>query len=317
MNERMTIPCKRWALGALFAALLPWGLQAQQDPMYTMYMWNMMAIDPAYAGSADVLNVTALSRMQWTGIQGAPVTHSISGHAPINRRSLGLGLSAVHDRIGRTSTTSVFADIAYRMRVSKTTRLAFGLKAGFNHAQVANTLVENTDPTDPTFAVDASGKLLPNFGFGMFLWSKRGYVGASVPKLLRNYLGTAVEQNGTIGFAEESPHAFLTAGYVFPLGAQVKFKPAVMVKATEGAPVSPDISATFFFMDRFHAGVAYRSGDSFSGIFSLQVNDQWRIGYAHDFGISKLATRSGGSHEVMLSYDPVFNRERIRSPRYF
>lgn len=305
----------RWIHGAALAALLPLGMQAQQDPMYTMYMWNMMAIDPAYAGSSDVLNVTALTRMQWTGVQGAPVTHSLSGHAPIHRRSLGLGLCAVHDRIGRTSTTSAFVDLAYRMRVSRTTRLAFGLKAGLNHAQIANTQVEHTDANDPTFMADISGKPVPNFGFGMYLWSSRGYMGASVPKLLRNYLGTP--ENGNLGLVQESPHAFLIAGYVFALSAQTKFKPSIMVKASEGAPVSPDISATFFFMDRFHAGMAYRNSDSFSALLSIQANDQWRIGYAHDFGVSKLATRSGGSHEILISYDPVFNNERIRSPRYF
>lgn len=305
-----------WLLAAALCALAPHAVRAQQDPMYTMYMWNMMAIDPAYAGSADVLNVSALSRMQWTGIQGAPVTHCLTGHAPVNKQSLGVGLTLVHDHIGRSSTTSAFADIAYRIRLNKHTRLAFGLKAGINHVQLANTLVEHTDPNDPTFAADVSGKVLPNFGFGLYLWSKRGYVGVSVPKLLRNYLTAVNADRNTLGYAQEVPHLFLTAGYVFPLGS-VKFKPALMVKATQGAPISTDLSANFFFMDRLCMGAAYRYGDSFSGILSLQVNDQWRIGYAHDFGTSALASRSNGTHEVMLAYAPVFNRERIRSPRYF
>lgn len=305
----------RWIVGTLFAMLLTLVGRAQQDPMYSMYMWNMMAIDPAYAGSADVLNVTALSRMQWTGIQGAPMTHSLSAHAPINRRSLGLGMTAVNDRIGRTNTTSVFADLAYRVFVSEHTRLAFGLKAGINHAQIANTQVENTDPNDISFSSDMSGQVVPNFGFGLFLWSKKGYVGLSTPKLLRNYLGSTVEDR-TIGSAHESPHAFLTAGYVFPMGT-VKFKPALMIKASEGAPLSIDLSANFFLMDRLCLGAAYRNGDSVTGILSVQVNDQWRVGYAYDLGTSALASRSNGSHEVMLSYDPVFTRERVRSPRYF
>ena len=305
----------RWLVGALFAVLLGSSAKAQQDPMYSMYMWNMMAIDPAYAGSADVLNVTALSRMQWVGIQGAPMTHSLSAHAPINRRSLGAGISAVNDRIGRTSTTSLFGDIAYRMHVSKKTRLAFGLKVGLNHAQIANTRVENTDPNDPTFLADMSGKLAPNFGFGMYLWSKKGYIGLSTPKLLRNYLSSTVEGR-TVGYAHESPHAFLTAGYVFRLGT-VKFKPALMVKASEGAPPSINLSANFFVMDRLCLGAAYRNGDSVTGILSVQVNDQWRMGYAYDLGTSTLSSRSNGSHELMLSYDPIFTRERVRSPRYF
>ncbi|MFN9325016.1 MAG: PorP/SprF family type IX secretion system membrane protein, partial [Flavobacteriales bacterium] len=113
-----------------FSLTLAAGLQAQQDPMYSMYMWNMMTLNPGYAGSNDVLNVTALSRVQWASINGAPVTHSLSAHAPVNRRSLGLGGSVVNDHIGRSNTLSAFADVSYRIRLSHTTRLAFGLKAG-------------------------------------------------------------------------------------------------------------------------------------------------------------------------------------------
>jgi type IX secretion system PorP/SprF family membrane protein len=305
----------RW-LRLLPLLLLPFTAKAQQDPMYSMYMWNMMTVMPGYAGSADVLNVTAMSRMQWTGIQGAPRTQSLSAHAPINMQSLGLGGSIVHDQIGRTATTSAFADIAYRMRIVRKTRLAFGLKMGLNHAQMANTRVENTDPNDPTFAFDQSGKLFPNFGFGTYLWSRKGYFGISVPKILRNYLSTTYVDGSDLRFGREATHMFITGGYVFPLGT-VKFKPSFLVKLSEGAPISTDISANFLFHDRFWLGAAYRQRDCVTAILSLQINDQFRAGYAYDLGISKLATRSNGSHEIMISYDPVFTRERVRSPRYF
>jgi type IX secretion system PorP/SprF family membrane protein len=290
--------------------------RAQQDPMYSMYMWNMLSVQPGYAGSADVLNATALSRVQWAAINGAPVTHSLSAHAPINMRSLGAGGSLVHDRIGRTYTTSAFVDIAYRMRITRKTRLALGLKGGINHATIANTQVENTDPNDPTFMADMSGKVHPNFGFGAYLWSRKGYLGISVPKLLRNYLGIMEDDGVSSRFSQEEPHAFLTGGYVFPIGS-VMFKPAFMVKAVSGAPLSMDLSANFLFMEKMWLGAAYRHGDSVTGICSFQVTDQFRAGYAYDLGTSMLNRHANGAHEIMISYDPVFNRERVRSPRYF
>lgn len=291
-------------------------VHAQQDPMYSMYMWNMMTIMPGYAGSADVLNATALSRVQWASINGAPITHSLSANAPINQESLGAGLSLTYDHIGRSSTTSIFSDLAYRIRLDRKTRLAFGLRLGFNHAQMANTQVENTDPNDPTFATDINGTLMPNFGFGVYLWSKQGYVGVSVPKILRNYLGE-VDKNGvTSRFDQEAMSAFLTAGYVFPIGA-AKFKPALMVRATEGAPLSMDISANFLLLEKLWLGAAYRHGDSMTAIFSIQITDQIRTGYAYDLGLSELTRMAGGSHEIMISYDPVYSRKRVRSPRYF
>lgn len=284
--------------------------------MYSMYMWNMLTIMPAYAGSADVLNATALSRVQWSAINGAPTTHTLTGHAPITRHNLGVGMSLVHDRIGRTYTTSAFGDIAYRIKLDRRTRLAFGLKMGINHASIQNTQVENTDPNDPTFQSDRTGRVHPNFGFGVYLWSKRGYLGASVPKLLHNYLAAAETEGDMVRYFQEASHMFITGGYVFPLGS-TKFKPAFMVRATQGAPLSADLSANFLFMERFWVGAAYRNGDSYTGIFSLQLNDQFRMGYAYDIGTSKLTSRANGAHEIMISYDPVFTRERVRSPRYF
>jgi type IX secretion system PorP/SprF family membrane protein len=303
-------------LSAVVAALIILTAAAQQDPMYSMYMWNMMAIQPGYAGSADVLNATALSRIQWAAIEGAPTTQSLSVHSPLNAQTLGLGGSLVHDRIGRTYTTSAFADIAYRMRVSRGTRLALGLNAGINHAYVANSKVENTDPNDPTFQADISGRICPNFGFGAYLWSTKGYVGLSAPKLLRNYLGRYSQDGISSQFIQESTHVFLTAGYVFPIGT-VKLKPSIMLKASEGAPLSGDVSATVFLQDKFILGAAYRYGDSFTGILALQATNQIRVGYAYDMGISQLNRRANGTHEVMVSYAPVFTRDKIRSPRYF
>lgn len=289
----------------------------QQDPLYSMYMWNMMSIMPGYAGSADVLNVTALSRMQWTNINGAPVTHSLSAHSPIDRHNLGLGGSLVHDRIGRTTSTSAFADFSYRVRIAQGTRLAFGLNAGLNHATIANTRVENTDPNDPTFQADQSARAAPNFGFGLYLWSRKGYFGLSAPKLLRNYLGV-VESDGLITrFHQEAPHGFLVAGYVLPMGHAIKFRPSIMMRASEGAPISTDLSANFFFHDRFNLGATYRMGNSLIGMFAVQVNEQIRTGYAYDVGTSPWIRRAGGAHEIMVSYDPVFTKQRIRSPRYF
>lgn len=298
------------------AVLCGTSVMAQQQPLYSMYMWNMMAVQPGYAGSADVLNAGAVSRVQWNSVAGAPVTHALSAHAPINYRTLGAGGTLVHDRIGRTYTTSAYGDIAYRMRLNKRTRLALGIKAGVDHTVIANTQVENTDPTDPTFQADVVGRVQPNFGFGAYLWSKKGYVGLAVPKLMRNYIGQFNIDGLITRFQQEATHLFLTGGYVFPMGT-VKFRPSVMLRATEGAPLSGDLAANFFFQDRITLGAAYRHQAGIVGMVSMQITDQVRAGYAYDLGTQRNIVRRLSAHEVMISYDPVFTRERVRSPRYF
>ena len=97
--ERMKLRLISITGSMLALATLP-KLRAQQDPMYTMYMWNMMTVNPGYAGSADVLNATGLARRQWVGLDGAPTTNSLMVHTPLRDRSLALGLSVVDDRIG-------------------------------------------------------------------------------------------------------------------------------------------------------------------------------------------------------------------------
>lgn len=315
----MTALLRRTAIRGLLllaAGSLAPDLRAQQDPMYSLYLWNMLSVMPAYAGSGDVLNVTAVSRMQWAGLDGAPTTHSLSANAPINRRTLAIGGSLVYDQIGRTSTTSAFTDLAYRMRITRDWRLSLAIRGGINHVSIANTQVENTDPNDPTFAADQSGRVHPNFGFGLFLWSKEGFFGVSAPKLLRNYLASAPSDGLVTGYFQEATHVFVTGGWVFPMGA-AKFKPTFMLRATEGAPLSAEVSGNFLLMEKLWLGASLREGSNITALMSLQVSDQFRVGYAYDMGNNSLTSRLSGAHELMISYDPVFNRERVRSPRYF
>lgn len=308
MNIRISL-----LLGIVLIAI---GARAQQDPMYTMYMWNMMTVNPGYAGSADVMNGTALARRQWVGINGAPATNSLLVHTPLRAKAIGLGLSVVDDRIGPSKTTGVFADFAYRIKVKKNTRLAFGLKAGFNSMRMRMSAVPGTDGNDPVYQQDVLGGMKPNFGFGLYYWGKKGYLGVSTPKLLQEDLMARTE-NGDLRAFREEHHFFMVAGYVLALTPEVKFRPSVLVKAVAGAPLSADLSANFLFMEKLWVGTAYRTAKEVSGILSYQISDQLRAGYAYDFSFSRLSSQHGGSHEVMLSYDLAFTKRLLRSPRYF
>jgi len=289
----------------------------QQDPMYTMYMWNTLTVNPGYAGSADRLSLTALSRHQWTGLKGAPSTQSLVASTPLKDQHLGIGLSLNHDKVGPIMNTSVYGDFAYRMHLNRQTRLAFGLKAGLNFLQGNFTGLENTDPTDPNFQQNAPNKVSPNFGFGLYLYSLKGYVGVAAPKLLEDELVVGSDDPGLAGFFDEQRHYFFIAGYVFDLNDDLKYRPSIMVKAVKGAPVSIDVTNMFLFVEKFWAGLAYRHNSSISGVLSYQVTDQLRAGYAYDFTTSGLQGYQGGSHEIMLTYDLKFIKHMVLSPRYF
>lgn len=303
----------------LFAILLTsLGSYAQQDAQYTQYMYNTVNINPAYAGSRGVMSIFGLHRTQWVGLDGAPVTNAASIHAPINNSNVGLGLSLVNDRIGPSDENNIAVDFSYTINTSETYKLSFGLKASANLLNVDFTKLNIYDPSDPRFQYNIDNKFSPNVGAGVYLHSDHSYIGLSVPYLLETKHFDKGAGNDSESFvAKERLNYYLIAGYVFDLDYDLKFKPSLLTKMVEGAPLQVDLSANFLFNDRFTAGVAYRWSAALSGMVGFQVTDSWFIGYAYDAETTKLANYNSGSHEIFLRFELFKNFDRIISPRFF
>lgn len=299
----------------LMAACTAGGLSVhgQQDPLFSQYMFNTLAFNPAYAGSADVLTVLALSRHQWVGFEGAPSTQTFVAHSPLKGENMALGFTAITDKAGPVRQTSVLGDYAYRIRVGHDSQLAFGLKGGINiyRADIASLSTVEADPAN----VNIEGQILPNFGFGLFWHGERYYAGLSMPKLLENDL-TSVSGSALVT-ATEVRHVFLMGGYVFDLARDIKLKPSFLLRRVAGAPLSLDLNANFLFHERIWLGGMYRLGNSFGLLAQYQVNDQFRIGYAFDLTTTAIGAYNAGTHEIMLNYDLRFSRSKTISPRYF
>ncbi len=306
---------RRIVLRIACAALVVQGglCSAQQDPLYSQYMFNTLAFNPAYAGSADVFTVMALSRHQWVGFEGAPSTQTILAHSPLRAESMSVGFTAINDKIGPTRQTSVQGDFAYRIRTSEDTRLAFGLKGGINihQADIGSLTTVEVDPAN----MNIQGQVLPNFGFGMFWHGQRYYAGVSVPKLLENDID--VVSGAALVTATEVRHYFVMGGYVHDLNQDIKFKPSFLLRMVQGAPASLDLNANFLLRERIWFGAMYRWGNSFGLLGQYQVNDQFRVGYAFDLTTTRMGAYNAGTHEIMLNYDLRFLKGRTVSPRYF
>ena len=267
--------------------------QAQQQVMFTQYMFNGLVLNPAYAGSHESISVTALSRIQWVGIDGAPNTQTFSIHSPIPGKNAGLGAFFVRDNIGVTTQNNFFLSYAYRMQMSRGI-LSFGLQGGFSNTRVSyddlGTFDSNLAGSESTFN--------PNFGAGLFYSTDRFYAGASVPYIMQN--GGNDEGNSLPGDieTEQIQHYYVTTGAVFDLSHLIKLKPSILVKAVTGAPVEFDFNANVLFDEKLWVGVSYRSFDSIDLLLELQLNQQLRLGYAYDFTTSDLRKVNSGSHEI-------------------
>ncbi|TCN60513.1 type IX secretion system PorP/SprF family membrane protein [Flavobacterium circumlabens] len=287
---------------------------AQQDSQFTQYMYNTIEINPAYAGSRGVLSVFGLYRTQWVGLDGAPETSTFSVNTPLNNSNLGLGVSLVNDKIGPTNENTLSADLSYSIQTSESFKLSFGIKGTANLFNLDASKLTYEDQNDPQFQ-DLSNKITPNVGAGVYWHSDKMYLGLSVP----NFLETKrYDDNDTAIFKEKINYYFM-AGYVFDLDRleYIKFKPAILTKMVEGAPLQVDVSGNFMFNDKFVVGVAYRWSASLSAMAGFQVTKGMYIGYGYDHETTQLRKYNSGSHEIFLRFDFFNNYNKLTSPRFF
>ncbi len=305
-------------LGILLIVTAGLTSRAQQDPMYTQYMFNTQTINPAYAGTWESLSFMVLARQQWAGIEGAPQTYTFSMQAPLKNERVALGLNMISDKVGFEKRFYIFGDYSYLVRVTDKSNLRLGLKGGVTN--YSNDLQSYSLPsglTDPSFQGRVN-KLMPNFGVGAFLYGKKYYVGMSIPKIINNQFENDLEN---FSIESEIRHYYLMAGLVCDLGENIKFKPTMLTKATfsneTGSPVELDLTANFLIKEKLWLGAMYRTGDSYGFIAQWIFDKKLRIGYSFDLSTTNLQNYNNGSHEIMVSYEIRFLKEKFVSPRYF
>ena len=284
---------------------------AQQDAQFTQYMYNTINVNPAYAGSRGALSIFALHRTQWVGLDGAPVTNAVSINTPISGSNLGLGVSLINDKIGPSNENTFSADLSYTIPTSETFKLSLGIKGTANLFNLDVTKLDPKDAGDESF--QNYNKFTPNIGAGVYLHSDKAYLGLSIP----NFIQTNRYDDNDVRIFKEKINTYLIAGYVFDLNQDIKFKPALITKMVEGAPLQIDVSGNFMFSEKFVVGVAYRWSAALSGMVGFQVSDGLYIGYGYDRETTNLKNYNSGSHEIFLRYEIFKNINKITSPRFF
>lgn len=304
-------------LGCLLLLSVSLGAAAQQESAFTQYVFNNLSINPAYAGYREAMDITALHRSQWVGFEGAPQTSVVSFNTALNKDEIALGATLMNDKIGPSNQMSFSADFAYRFKLTNRSTLAFGLKGTASLYQAKLAELELINPEDELYLTNSSNVFLPNVGFGAFFYRKDFFIGLSVPKMLKNKMET--HKNPEVGTmaATTKPTAYLMGGMIWTLNREVKFNPTVMIKGTEGAPLSAGVFANFIFWDKWRAGAFYNYKEVAGAVVQWQINHQFRLGYSFDVATNEMIATNLGSHELMLNYRFRFRRSRIVYPRYF
>lgn len=314
---------------------------AQQDGMFTKYMFNTLSYNPAYAGSKEYLSMVALYRNQWWGIEGAPSTQTVSIHSPFKER-VGLGFNVTNDKIGVSGSTVGSFSYAYRIPFGKG-KVSIGLQATVMNYRADFGILKFKDPRvqDESFRNDVN-LWAPNFGTGVFYYSDKFYAGFSIPHLLNTDLRR--EGISTNRWAQLYRHYYFTTGVAIPIsGESIIFKPSLLIKSVGlfgnfssdtdnlkpiGAPNEFDIDLSLLFYQSLWVGASFRSSfEAFIGSSSsVDSGDIWammhlrkgiRVGLAYDFTLTELREYAKGSFEIMVGYDFYFQEKKVATPRYF
>ncbi len=332
----------------LFTILLSFAFQldAQQYVQYTQFMFNKIALNPAYAGSKGAPTFSALYRTQWVELDGAPVSQSFSFHTPILGDKVGIGLSVHHDEIGPTNSWFYNLQYAYRIPLGNG-HLSLGLQALMRSYRVNWLGVSAINSADPLYGNAGDVKFLPNIGLGAYYHTEQFYVGASAPRLLRGDLTFAGSTAANTAYSIEERHGLFMIGGIIPLTENIKFKPDGLVKYTPNAPIDIDLHAGLVFLDLFNIGVTYRlggitgqttttttpasptalpvpvtqtrnsAGDSMDFILQILFSKDLKLGLAYDYTLSQVKDFHNGSYEIMIEYSIGKKLSGNTNPRFF
>ena len=287
-------------------------LFAQQDPMISHYMFNGLFLNPAYAGSHKYASASVLHRNQWVGLEGAPRTNLLALDAPIKSQKMGLGLVFVNDQIGKTGRSDIILNYSYNIRVSDNGKLSFGISAGAINMNRKQPFAWQTSDV----ALQSNSFWGPRAGFGIYYYTRKSYLGISIPTLIGKEPSKSFDFNLDRGTLFSRLY-LLTGGYVFDVGSNIMLKPSFLLKYQPAAPIQADINLNALFYETFWLGASYRSADSFVLLAEYQITQQLRAGISYDYSYTKLGKFSDGSYEVMLGYDFGKDAVKAKNPRYF
>jgi type IX secretion system PorP/SprF family membrane protein len=294
----------------LLATVFVFQASAQNDPLYGQYLFNQAMINPAYSGIHNVVNATLLSRAQWAGIDGAPLTNTLSVSSSFMQDKLGGGLLLINDRLGINTTTEISASFNYKIKFENS-KLSYGLQGGVvNYWYDYSKL--NLEVVDQKITQPTENFSKPTIGAGIFYMHDKFYAGISIPRFM-----DVTVQDGVSSSTRYKRHIYLSGGYIFDKNEKLKIKPSVLVRMVENTSTSVDFNLQVLLAEVLWTGVMTRNFNSIGLNSQLELKNKLRVGYLFELPTNKLSANSFGTHEIMVSIDLEFFERQVALRRYF
>jgi len=302
-------------LFSLFFAVV--ASEAQQEALYSQYMFNQLVINPGYAGSRDMLSIVLDNRYQWVGMDGAPRTLTLSASTPLRNNKIALGAFIFSDRLGPLHNYGFMGIYSYKVKLGKG-QLSFGLQAGIKHIKIDWSKTTVTDASDPLWLNQPTTRPRPDADIGIYYYSDKFYVGVSSKNLFENTFVNEDFDYEDFVYTTLARHFFVISGYAWTISDNFVFRPSVMLRYQYEAPVNIDLSACFLIYKTLWLGMSYRAqNNALVFLAEIDLKNNFRIGYSYDTYLNVLKNTYQGSHEFMVGYDLNLFKPRVLTPRYF
>ncbi len=308
-------------LAALFLTLTAVEVKAQ-DPQFSQPYAAPMFLNPALCGDTYQNRIAMNYRNQWSSIPGSYKTYSASFDHRFKHGNNALGISVIRDQAGEQGLrySDVSAHFSHGVRTGANSGLRFGLRLGYatrDHDKdkllfwdqvVRGGAAQTIEP----FLMDKVSYM--DAGSGVVYYSKKFWGGFSAMHL--NRPAYSLMDSG-----ERMP-----VRYSIHTGAE--FKVGKSDGETEAATINPvihykweqnweqlDIGAYWskkaLMLGMWYRGIPikktegldYLGHDAIILMAGIDIDDRFRIGYSYDLTVSRLVTRTGGSHEIALIYE--------------
>lgn len=286
---------------AIILLLVSSAVLAQQETVYTFYRQHMNLVNPAYAGVDSITVVSSTLRKQWTGIANAPETQAISFGTSLGKK-VGFGMTVINDQTFIEKQTFVSLDFSYKLKMSETADVYFGIKAGGSSYNVNTSGLETYNvQADPALA--SISTFNPNIGVGAVYKEGPMYISLSIPRLLNTKKAT--NDAGYASVATDSPHIYLSGGYDVPLQGEFSsliLKPSAMLRYVSGAPVSLDLTAILQIDKIFELGGMYRTDKAYAAMATVVISKRLVFGFAYEMSTQPTLAAAKNTNEILLQF---------------
>jgi type IX secretion system PorP/SprF family membrane protein len=286
---------------AVALLLISSAAMAQQETAYSFYRQHMNLVNPAYAGMDSITVATSTLRKHWTGVPNAPETQAVSFGTTLGKK-VGFGVTVISDKTFIEKQTYFSVDFSYKLKMSETADVYFGIKAGGNSYNVNTTGLETYNvQADPALA--SISTFNPNVGVGAVYKEGPMYISLSIPRLLNTKRAT--NEAGYASVATDSPHIYLSGGYDVPLQGEFSnliLKPSAMLRYVSGAPVSLDLTTMLQIDKTFELGGMYRTDKAYAAMATVLISNRLMFGFAYEMSTQPTLAAAKNTNEILLQF---------------